>query len=219
MTKIGVLKSMKRTKLIILTIILAIVLLGVEIYIVKQGSEYEAKVKVVFAKEYIPTNTDITENMLEMKEVKLSFVHPQSITDMNKLIGKKAKINIEKDEMILDSKIFKDDELVEKIEVKNENNRLFTLELKGDQVNGWWVEVDQYVDILFVPIQDRDERIVERIEKIRVAALISQEGRLIKNNEKHIMPRYICLEVNTEQDELLAYAKGNGRIELSVIPK
>lgn len=54
--------------------------------------------------------------------------------------------------------------------------------------------------------------------KIRVAAIISQEGKLIKNDDRYSLPKYICFEVNTEQDEMLAYAKSNGRIELSVIP-
>ncbi|HOJ10594.1 MAG TPA: SAF domain-containing protein [Clostridiales bacterium] len=210
---------MKRTKLIIITVILSVVLLAVQTYIVKTGSEYEAKVKVVFAKEYIPANTEITEDMLEMREVNIGLAHLKSVTNAGKLIGKKTKMDIEAKEMILESKIYKENELMEKIAVKNDNNRLFTLELKGDQANGWWIEADQYVDILFVPTQKPEERKVERMEKIRVAALISQEGKLIKNNiDRNVIPKYICLEVDTKQDELLAFAKGNGRIELSVIP-
>lgn len=210
---------MKRTKLIIITVILSMVLLAAQIYIVKAGSEYEAKVKVAFAKGYIPANTEITEDMLEMGEVNIGLTHLKSVTNAEKLIGKKTKMDIEAKEMILESKIYKENELMEKIAVKDDNNRLFTLELKGDQVNGWWIEADQYVDILFVPTQKPEERKVERIEKVRVAALITQEGRLIKNsNDRNVIPKYICLEVDTKQDELLAFAKGNGRIELSVIP-
>ncbi len=209
---------MKRTKLIIVTIILSVVLLAAQIYIVKVGSEYEAKVKVAFAKEYISANTEITADMLEMKEVNIGLAHPKSITDIDKLIGEKTKMNIEAKEMILDSKIYKENEKKERIPVKSDNNRLFTLELKGDQANGWWIDVDQYVDILFVPSQKSEERTVERMGKIRVAAIISQEGKLIKNDDRYSLPKYICFEVNTEQDEMLAYAKSNGRIELSVIP-
>ena len=156
--------------------------------------------------------------MLEMKEVSIGLAHSKSITDIDKLVGEKTKMNIEAKEMILDSKIYKENEKKERIPVKSDNNRLFTLELKGDQANGWWIDVDQYVDILFVPSQKSEERTVERMGKIRVAAIISQEGKLIKNDDRYSLPKYICFEVNTEQDEMLAYAKSNGRIELSVIP-
>lgn len=210
---------MKRTKLIIITAILSVILLVAQIYIVKVASEYEPKKEVLFAKEYIPANTVITEEMLEKKRINLSLIHEKSIFNTDALIGRKAKIDIEKGEMILESKLISEEDEAEKILVKNENSRLFTLELKGDQANGWQIKPDQYVDILFIPAQKQEERIVERIEKVRVAALISDDGKLIKDKDENILPRYICLEVDTEIDELLAYAKGNGRIELSVIPE
>jgi uncharacterized protein YaeQ len=141
---------------------------------------------------------------------------------------------------------------MEQIEVKDKNNRLFTVEFKGDQANGWWIKVGQYVDIIFIPNEkpsasnsnyikepetaqqtiagSNDNRQptafstansgeVRRFRNIRVAALIDEKGNQLKNSNRETLPRYISFEVTDSQDEVLAYAKSNGRLEVSVIPE
>lgn len=88
------------------------------------------------------------------------------------------------------------------------------------------------VDIIFVP----DEKVKElydfsnvavkqdefsntyRLRNIRIAAIIDERGNHLKDTGRTEMPRYVSLEVSDKQDEFLAFAKGAGRIELSVIP-
>lgn len=212
--------------MIFVAILLSVTLLIVQIYIVKLGSQYEPKVSVVYANQKIAAKTVVTEAMLEKKDINMSLVNKQSVTDIAAIVGKKAKIDIESGEMLLSSKVTDKNEM-EDINVENKNNRLFTLELKGDQANGWWLKVDQHVDVLYVhntvPVPQPDgsvkeDKIIERLNNIRIAALITQEGTLLKNDERNTLPKYVCLELDTKQDELLAYAKTNGRIELSVVP-
>ena len=59
---------------------------------------------------------------------------------------------------------------------------------------------------------------VARMEKVRIAALIDDSGNVIDDVVKGVVPRYVLFEVEKGQDEFLAYAKANGRLELSVIP-
>ena len=105
---------------------------------------------------------------------------------------------------------------------------MFTVEFNGDQVNGWWLKEGQYVDIIFIPSEkaqkvttitdDQKTYKVERVRNVRVAAIIDDKGKLVKDSEKASTPKYVSFEVNDKLDEFLAYAKGNGRLEISVIP-
>lgn len=237
---------MKRINIFILTIVLALIFLVVEIIIIKSASKYEPKIGVVFAARKIKAGETVTEDMLEERKISVSMAHSQSVKDKNEITGKKAKVDIEKDEIILASRIT-DSEDIGEIKVKDKNNRLFTVEFKSDQANGWQLKEDQYVDIIFIPneknimpamkqeisgkennkgvdAQDMNlvpsitEDRIQRIRNIRVAALIDEKGRLVKNPENATIPRYISFEVDDKLDEFLAYAKGNGRLEISVIP-
>lgn len=56
------------------------------------------------------------------------------------------------------------------------------------------------------------------LKRIRIAGIIDEKGKLVNILEPECLPRYISLELTQEQAIFLAYAKGNGRIELSCIP-
>jgi Flp pilus assembly protein CpaB len=215
---------MKRVNLILLTTVLVIVLLTVEIVIIRNASKYEPQVEVLFAATKIPEGTIIKSHMLKTKKINLSYAHKQSVRKAEEIEEKKAKTEIEEDEMILSSKLIKADEFEEVI-IENNSNRLFSVEFKGDQANGWWLKIGQRVDIIFVPndrvLRDTDNshKYVERLRSVRIAAIIDEKGKLVKNNDRVSLPRYISFELSDNQCDFLAYAKGNGRIEISVIPE
>lgn len=233
---------MKRINFLLVTISLAVVFLIIEIVVVKTVSKYEPQISIVYAAARIPANTKIQADMLLLKKVDLSMVNRLAVRDVKSLTGKKTKVDIEEDEIFLSTKAADENEMDE-IKVMDKNNRLFALELKGDQANGWWLMADQYVDIIFVP----DERVVERAQRqqspgltareeqvgagitpdyagitrlnnIRVAALIDEKGKILANSGRTTLPRYVSLEVSNRQDEFLAYAKNRGKLELSIVP-
>lgn len=240
---------MKKINLIFFTVILVVILLGIEVVIVKSAVKYEPLVDVVYAKTKIASQKEIKPEMLYQKKINISMAHSQAFRDIKDLTGKKSKVEIEEGEMILSGKLGKANEM-EQIEVKDKNNRLFTVEFKGDQANGWWIKVGQYVDIIFIPnekptasnyikeqpdlpqttavlngnkqfvgISTDNSVEVRRFRNIRVAALIDEKGNQLKNSNRETLPRYISFEVTDSQDEALAYAKSNGRLEVSVIPE
>jgi hypothetical protein len=82
------------------------------------------------------------------------------------------------------------------------------------------------VDIIYVPDMRAGSKEevatnpnVIRIKHIRIAALIDDKGSLLKNEKRVTLPRYISFEVDEKQDEFLAYAKTNGRLEISAEPE
>lgn len=234
---------MRRFGSILAVLILVLVLVVTEIVIIKSASKYEPQVKVVFAKTKIPEQTVITPDMLELKAVDLSFVHRMSLRSISDAASKRAGADIEAGEMILSGKL-KSDEM-EVIEVRDLNKKLFCVEFKADQANGWWLMTDQKVDIIYVPDQNQAAGIapdnqtvpgnegpaavhtddiinvrdkIRVLEDIRIAALIDENGKLLKNSGRETLPRYASFEVTDEQAGLLAYAKSHGRLELSVNP-
>ena len=209
---------MKRINMIILTIVLALVFLIVEIIIVKSISKYEPGISVVFAIRKIKAGETITEDVVEKRKISVSLAHNQSIKNTKEITGKKAKSDIEKDEMILSSRIV-DNSKFEEIIVKDKNSRLFTVEFRGDQANGWQLKEGQYVDIIFISDENNTIPVIEnetwekggkriqRIRNVRVAALIDDKGKLVKTPENITIPKYISFEADDGLDQFLAYAR------------
>lgn len=223
---------MFRIKYVIPALILASLLLVAEIVIIRSASEYEPKEEAVFAAGKIPKGTTITEDIIKVKKVDAGALHKLSFRRKDEVIGKAANSDIEQDEMILSSRV-DSPQNIRTISTQEPGARLFTVEFKGDQANGWQLKTGDYVDIIFIPqkVDSRNEadqhgilrpecppgRAV-RLERVRVAALIDDYGNIIESAGKRGSPRYISFEVAKGQDEFLAYAKANGRLEISVAP-
>lgn len=230
---------MRKFGTIVVAFVLVIVLVNVEIFIIKGASRYEPQSEVVYAKVKIPEKTLITTEMLEVKKIGTGLVHRLSVGAIKDVVGRRAKMDMESGEMILSAKLGYED--MERIEVKDKNKRLFSVEFKGDQANGWWLMADQYVDIIFVPNekaaqlddastnsttgnkqviwQDIIANKVYKLKNVRIAALIDDNGKLLKNKDRASLPKYISFEVTEEEADFLAYAKSNGRLEVSVVPE
>lgn len=231
---------LKQPKTLIIAIILLAILLSVEVFLVRKASDYEPKIKVIYAKVMIPSETVITRDMLVEKDVALSLVSMKAIKDATEAVGKVARFDIEEMEMMTKSRLMeKIDE--KKIEILDKKNRLITIKFEPDQINGWWVE--DRVDIIFVPNdssiskenpvtvkkanvkKDEEEKqselnydpeIIVRLENVRVAAIIDESRTLIDDIENtNFRPVLVSFEVTTEQDMFLSWAKYNGKIEVA----
>ncbi|NJD02980.1 MAG: hypothetical protein FIA99_10400 [Ruminiclostridium sp.] len=230
---------MRRFGAILAAFLLVVILVVVEIVVIKSASNYEPVSEVIFAKVRIPEKCEITAEMLEVKKIGIGLVHRLSLRNIRDVEGKRASMEIEAGEMILAGKLGY--EGMENIEVRDKSKRLYSVEFKGDQANGWWLITDQNVDILFVPdknaqasgdskmdansigTEENSEIIsgnrVQKLRDIRIAALIDENGTLLKNKDRTTLPKYVSFEVTDLQAEFLAYAKSNGRLELCVIPE
>ena len=227
---------MRRLGIIAAAFLIVILLVVAEIIVIKSATNYEPLSDVVFAKVKIPERLKITADMLEVKKIGKDLAHRLSLGNIQDAVGREAGTDIEAGEMVLSSKLGY--EGMEKIKVKDKSKRLFSVEFKGDQANGWWLVTDQHVDIIFVP--DKNAQMsgagngqqkngdaaanttggrVQKLKNIRIAALIDENGRLLKNKDRTSLPKYISFEVTDEEVDFLAYAKGGGRLEISVIPE
>ena len=232
---------MKKTGFALFGVLLFfIIATGTGIYI-KSISNYEPKAEYVYASQDIPAKAIITEKMVALKEKPISDGHRLSVTDINEVIGKRATVDIIKDEMLLKSRLVNPNDRTSEIELTNKNNRKFTVEFKPDQACGWCLTTNQQVDIIFVPnpgLQNQEIQTVPttpdynkkkpdsigfnksnitRLQNVRIAGIIDEAGNVI-DSKKDVIPKYICFEVDKNQDEFLAWAKSNGRLEVSAVP-
>lgn len=235
---------MHRFRWMVVSLLLVVVLMAAEVFIIKSASKYEPQVDVVFAKTRIAEGTSLSADLAEIRKVGISNAHRQSIRNIGDLEGRKAGMDIEAGEMLLSAKLRP--EGMEAIKVRDRSKRLFSVEFKGDQANGWWLMTDQQVDIIFIPNEMMNGRItasppaaegakpnpaidggksgslavsgVLRLRNIRIAAMMDDRGQLLKNTGRQTLPKYISFEVTDAQADFLAYAKGAGRLELALIP-
>jgi Flp pilus assembly protein CpaB len=197
-------------------LVIVILLVAVEMMIISNVSGYEIREKAVFA----------------ARDIGADAVHRDAVRSIDEAVNLTAADFIYKGEQLL--KIRLTDEPSSAVEALDKSNRLFSLEPKGDQANAWQLAKDQYVDLIYVPNYGQQNNTppeaagvvgvppmdngVKLLKRVRIAGLVDEDGKLAGSDVSEKLPKYVLLEVTEEQAVFLAYAKSNGRLELSGIP-
>ncbi len=213
--------------------IIVIVLMVVEMTIISNASGDDIKQKVVFASVRIEKNTVITANMLEIREISSDAVHQDALDNMNEAVAMRAEMDIEAGEMLLNAKLLPDERVI--IRAKDASKRLISAELRVDQANAWQLTEDQCVDIIYVPNNGGEQDCppsaegvvdaslaqngVKMMKGVRIAGVVDEDAKMVDISESESMPKYVSFEVTQEQAVFIAYAKNNGKLELSCIPE
>jgi flagella basal body P-ring formation protein FlgA len=85
---------MRKTRFIIITSLLVVVLLITEVVIVKNVSKYEPEFTVIYARTRIPSKTIIKPEMLAEKKINISLIHRQAYRTIAELTDKRVKSDI-----------------------------------------------------------------------------------------------------------------------------
>lgn len=213
-------------------LVIIILLVAVEMTIISNASGYEDREKVVFAVTDIGENTVITGEMLEVREIGADAVHKDAIRSIDEAAGMIAADFIYEGELLLKCRLT--NEPLNAVQTLDKSNRLFCVEPKSDQANAWQLKKDQEVDVIYVPNYGEQNNTppeaagvvgvpplsngVKLLKNVRIAGLVDEGGKLAETDVSEKLPKYILFEVTEEQAVFLAYAKSNGRLELSSIP-
>ncbi len=224
---------MKRFGWIIGAFIILTVLVVVEMTIVSYASREDIKQKVVCAAVRIEKNSVITANMLQVREISSDVVHPDALNSIDEAVAMRAGMLIEAGEMLLKGKLLPDEPDI--IRAQDTNKRLISAELRVDQANAWQLAEDQHVDIIYVPNNGNGEdqppvaggvvdassasNGVKVIKGIRIAGVMDEDAKKVDIPQSESIPKYVSFEVTQEQAVFIAYAKNNGKLELSCIPE
>ncbi|WP_291966951.1 Flp pilus assembly protein CpaB [Caloramator sp.] len=198
----------------------------VYMYIGKLGSKKENRyfVKVLVANTNIPKGTVIEKKMLREIELPKDSLQQGYIRDYSLVLGKFAKENIIKDEIILIGKLQSEkiDELSFNID---ENYRALSVSVTGDTGVSYLLKPGDYVDVIVFLSEKRENNRVIRsdiakviLQNIKVLAVDRNMTR--QNNPKDdgkIPTRFfVTLQVPAQDVEKLVLAEDIGKIKLSL---
>ncbi len=214
-------------------LVIVILLVFIEMTIISNASGYEVRDKVVFAVMDIDENSVITGEMLEIREIGVDAINKNAVRSIDEAAGMVAADRIHGGEQLLKGRLT--DETSNAVETLDKSNRLFCIEPKSDQANAWQLKKDQLVDVIYVPNYGEQNNTppeaagvvgvpplsngVRLMKNVRIAGLVSEDGKLAEDDVAEKLPKFILFEVTEEQAVFLAYAKSNGRLELSSIPE
>ncbi|MBZ4664199.1 MAG: putative cell wall binding protein [Caloramator sp.] len=214
-------------RLLLFSFILSIlVTFLVYMYIGKLGSKKENRyfVKVLVANTNIPKGTVIEKKMLREIELPKDSLQQGYIRDYSLVLGKFAKENIIKDEIILIGKLQSEkiDELSFNID---ENYRALSVSVTGDTGVSYLLKPGDYVDVIVFLSEKRENNRVIRsdiakviLQNIKVLAVDRNMTR--QNNPKDdgkIPTRFfVTLQVPAQDVEKLVLAEDIGKIKLSL---
>ncbi len=213
-------------------LVIVILLVAIEMMIISNASGYEVREKAVFAARDIDENTVITGEMLEIREIGADAVHKDAVKSIDEAVNMTAADFIHGGEQLLKGRLA--DKPDNTVEALDRTNRLFCVEPKSDQANAWQLTKDQYVDLIYVPNYGQQSNTppeaagvvgvpplsngVRLLKHVRIAGLVDEDGNLAEEGVAKKLPKYIVLEVTEEQAIFLAFAKSNGKLELSSVP-
>ncbi|CDF58758.1 Flp pilus assembly protein CpaB [Thermobrachium celere] len=214
-------------RLFILAFILSLILTSmVYVYLNKfnfKNSKQEF-VKVLVANADIPKGTVIEKKMLREIDIPKDICQQGYVREYSSVLGKFAKENIIKDEILIFEKI-QSQQISELSFNIDENHRAVSVNVTGDTGVSYLLKPGDYVDVIvFLSEKRENNRIVRRdiakviLQNIKVLAVDRNITR--ENNPKDdgkVPPRFfVTLEVPAQDVEKLVLAEDIGKIKLSL---
>lgn len=223
---------MKNKLLLILAVIIGLAAAGgIYLFLDNMKKTYEANgnfVKVVVAHQRIPARTQITAQMIELKELPEKYINERAAVDSKEVVGKIAKSDILPGEQVLRDKLAKDKETTDGLSyllqtgkravtvAVNEVSGLAGLVRPGDRV-----DVLGTFDIQGAVGQEKSSITTLLIQNVDIlstdqstnpAAGSSQDGK------KAAPAHTITLSVSPEQAQSLVLCSEKGSIRLILRP-
>lgn len=211
---------MKNKLILILAVIVGLVAAGgIYMFLDNMKNTYVVNgdfVKVTVARQRIPAKTQITAQMIELKDVPAKYINERAAVDSKEVIGKIAKSEILPGEQVLLDKLAKDKEASDGLSyllqpgkravtvAVNEVSGIAGLVRPGDRVDVLGT-LDVQGPLTTLVVQNVD---VLSIDQSTTAAGNSQDGK------KAAPAHTITLSVTTEQAQPLVLCSEKGSIRL-----
>lgn len=169
--------------------------------------------QVVVAQTSIPAHIRITEDMVKLASIPTDGIHPDAVTDLDKVIGSISKAEIINEEQVLLGRIVVED-INENLSYRiPENMRAITIPVNEVTGVANYISVGDNIDIL-VTYDIEGSKTYTQIQNIEVLEL----GSLKKPTEAEVIeqPNTITILVSPEQAEVIAFATINGSFHLTL---
>jgi pilus assembly protein CpaB len=176
----------------------------------------ENLIDVVVAKETIKKNQIVQSGMLEIKQVPILGLHPQTVKQFEDVVGSYAISDIESGEVLLSHRVKSEKDETELVSRKvHEGYLAASVGLNIVRSVSNLIEPEDYVDVLHTSPEQADRPAITTIvlEKIRVLAV---GRRMIEVDSENPYVEYssVTLEIKPEDRIKLIHANETGTISL-----
>lgn len=185
-------------------------------------------VQIFVAKENIPANTKIQNNMIEKKEIQINYSLPNVVKDSSLIIGKYSLTDIYKQELILSNQLIDLEQTYFSFQIP-QGKRAITVKVNDVAGVAHMIKPGDYVDVLvFTPLMedkttnkkytDMSNTILQNI----LVLAINQDYRPIQNTENEneevekSLDKNITIAVNPIEAEKLLLIDEIGNIRLAL---
>ncbi|KRQ86264.1 LysM domain/BON superfamily protein [Caloramator mitchellensis] len=213
-------------KLIIVSFILSIMATASVYYYLNslKNNKKEEMVNIIAAQVSIPKGTVIQKDMLKEVEISKDALLDSFITDYSHIVGKFAKENIVKDEIIIKEKL--QSENINELSFQiDENKRAVSMNVTGDTGVSYLIKPGDYVDVI-VFLQEKRE--ANKLIRPEIAKMILQNVKVLavdRNLSRENSPKddgkvptnfFVTLEVPANDVEKLVLAGDIGVVKLAL---
>ncbi|MCD8508808.1 MAG: Flp pilus assembly protein CpaB [Bacillus sp. (in: Bacteria)] len=168
--------------------------------------------EVIVAVQTINENHTLTEELLGVKKVPKESMHPNTVTDMDEVIGKFTTSMIETGETLLTHRVKSDEEEKQFISRKvSDGNRAVSIEVNFVRSVSNLIEPEDYVDVILT--EDIEDEIVSIIiqSKIRVLA-VGRKMNPPTAEEGHVEYSSLTLELSAADATSIVNASHRGTL-------
>ena len=206
---------MRRTRQLLLTILITIALIGLAWF--AGHSQHSVKMcSVVMVKTDIPAGSQISLEQLTLVEI------PENaaaclMTELTEAAGQWTAVGLKAGEIISRQRLAVSASGLQYPD-SGPGRRLLTLNLNPADANGYWLAAGNRVDLYLVPRNRENFADIQVMENIRIMSVLSggsEENGGIKSSLSGDC--LICFDLNSEQARLLSSAPGIYDIRLSAI--
>ncbi len=207
---------MRRRKQLMISIM--IVLLLTAIAWMAGGSQQQKTQKVLAAADYLPAGTQLTSKQLIWVDLPTHLTsedHCYDLSDVESLWLLQP---------LYSGELLRQERLGEQpggliYPNAGQGRRLMTIKLQPEQANGFWLTTGNKVDLFVIPKNSSLSSEIIQMNSIEVVSVMGHQNLApAKNNHDYIRSdALVCLDLSTEQAEVLSALIDSSHIRLTVI--
>jgi pilus assembly protein CpaB len=209
---------MRRTKQIILTILITLVLLAL-VWSAQASGSPPKTINVVAAKRDVPAGTLLTADQLMIVQLPEALNSNAYLTDIAEAAGQWTSAPFSGGELLSRQRLTLSAAGIVYPDA-GPGRRLLTIDLEPSDAVGFWLAAGSLVDLYLIPRNRESGAEIQILEKVRVMAIISPvtsspiAGTQVSDGNADGL---ICLDLNHEQARIIISSRGLYDITLSAI--